>query len=92
MEEKLGIEELTKLTKWKKDHFSRLFTKYLGLTPYQYVLSRKIEKAKTLLSDTLIPINEIAFELGFDSHSNFYHIFKKIADDTPENFRKRNKI
>ena len=92
LEKKLDIEELTKLTKWKKDHFTRLFSRYLGLTPYQYVLSRKIEKAKTLLSDTLIPINEIAFELGFDSHSNFYHIFKKLADDTPENFRKRNQI
>ena len=92
LDKKLDVEELTKLTKWKKDHFTRLFSRYLGLTPYQYVLSRKIEKAKTLLSDTLIPINEIAFELGFDSHSNFYHIFKKLADDTPENFRKRNQI
>ncbi|MFV8363532.1 response regulator transcription factor [Flavobacterium sp. ZT3P35] len=90
LEKKLDIEELTKLTKWKKDHFSRLFSKYLGLTPYQYVLSRKIEKAKILLSDTLIPVNEVAYELGFDSKSNFYHIFKKMTDDTPENFRKRN--
>lgn len=90
LEKKLDIEELTKLTKWKKDHFTRLFTKYLGTTPYQYVLTKKIERSKVLLSDTLIPINEIAFELGFDSHSNFYHIFKKITNDTPDNFRKRN--
>ncbi len=92
LEKKLDIDELTKLTKWKKDHFTRLFTKYLGTTPYQYVLTKKIERSKVLLSDTLIPINEIAYELGFDSHSNFYHIFKKIADDTPDNFRKRNQI
>ncbi|WP_309607618.1 response regulator transcription factor [Flavobacterium sp.] len=92
LEKKLDIDELTKLTKWKKDHFTRLFSKYLGVTPYQYVLSRKIEKSKTMLSNTLIPINEIAYELGFDSHSNFYHIFKKLADDTPENYRKRNQV
>ncbi len=92
LEKKLDVEKLTKLTKWKKDHFTRLFTKYLGTTPYQYVLTKKIERSKVLLSDTLIPINEIAFELGFDSHSNFYHLFKKIADDTPDNFRKRNQI
>ncbi len=91
IEKKLDLKELSLLTSWKKDHFTRLFSKYLGITPYQYVLSRKIEKSKALLSDTLIPINEIAFELGFDSHSNFYHLFKKIANDTPENFRKRNK-
>jgi AraC-like DNA-binding protein len=90
IEKKLDLEELSQLTTWKKDHFTRLFSKYLGETPYQYILSRKIEKAKVLLSETLIPVNEIAFELGFESHSNFYHLFKKIADDTPENFRKRN--
>lgn len=89
---KLDVDELTLLTKWKKDHFTRLFSKYLGVTPYQYVLNRKIEKSKTMLSDTKIPVNEIAFELGFESNSNFYHIFKKISNDTPENYRKRNQI
>jgi AraC-like DNA-binding protein len=88
IEKKLDVDELSLLTAWKKDHFTRLFSKYLGLTPYQYVIKRKIEKSKTLLSDTLIPINEIAFELGFKSYSNFYRLFKKITDDTPENFRK----
>jgi AraC-like DNA-binding protein len=92
IEKKLDIEELSLLTSWKKDHFTRLFSKYLGVTPYQYVLSRKIEKSKALLSDTLIPINEIAFELGFDSHSNFYHVFKKVTNDTPENFRRKNQV
>ena len=92
IEKKLDLEELTLLTSWKKDHFTRLFSKYLGVTPYQYIIKRKIEKSKVLLTDTVIPINEIAFELGFDSHSNFYHLFKKIADDTPENFRKRNQV
>jgi AraC-like DNA-binding protein/CheY-like chemotaxis protein len=92
VQKKLDIDELTLLTKWKKDHFTRLFSKYLGVTPYQYVLTRKIEKSKTLLAETVIPINEIAFELGFDSHSNFYHAFKKIADDTPENYRKSNQF
>ena len=89
LEKNLNVEELTKMTIWKKDHFTKLFSKYLGKTPYQYILNRKIEKAKSMLSETLIPINEIAFELGFESQSNFYHAFKKITDDTPENFRKK---
>ncbi len=48
-----------------------------------------MNKAKMLLEETDIPVNEIAFELGFESHSNFYRAFKKKIDDTPENFRKR---
>ncbi len=92
VEKKIDIDELTKLTVWKKDHFSRLFSRYLGLTPYQYILTRKVEKAKTFLSETKIPINEIAFELGFENYSNFHHIFKKITQDTPENYRRSKQI
>jgi YesN/AraC family two-component response regulator len=89
IDKKLDIDELSNLTTWKKDHFIRLFSKYLTITPYQYILSRKIEKAKSMLVDTKIPINEIAFDLGFSSHSNFFKTFKKLTDNTPENYRKR---
>jgi AraC-like DNA-binding protein len=89
LDKKIEISELANLTEWKKDHLIRLFSKYLNITPYQYILNRKMEKAKSLLQNTTIPINEIAFELGFESNSNFYKTFKKKVDDTPENFRKR---
>jgi AraC-like DNA-binding protein len=89
LDKKINICELADLTEWKKDHFIRLFSKYLQVTPYQYILSRKMEKAKLLLQETMIPINEIAFELGFESNSNFYKVFKKKIADSPENFRKR---
>lgn len=51
-----------------------------------------MEKAKLLLQDTSIPINEIAYELGFESSSNFYKVFKKKVEDSPENFRKRYRV
>lgn len=72
----MDIEELTQLTEWKRHHFIKLFTEYLAVTPYQYVLLRKIEKSETLLIETNIPIHQIAFELGFKSYSNFCNAFK----------------
>ena len=57
-----------------------------------YILSRKMDKAKALLEETDIPINEIAFDLGFESSSNFFQAFKKIVEDTPENYRKKTSI
>jgi AraC-like DNA-binding protein/CheY-like chemotaxis protein len=89
IEKKIDVDELIVLTKWTKRHFSRIFFKYLHVTPYQYILSRKVKKAESMLKDTEIPINQISFDLGFQSHSNFCIAFKKINGSTPENYRNR---
>jgi len=85
--EKIELSTLATITNWKEHHFIRVFTKLLGVTPYQYILSRKIEKAKVLLMADDLPITSISFELGFQSHSNFINAFKKVTNTTPEAFR-----
>lgn len=88
--EKIEINDLVELTKWKKHHFIRMFTKYMKITPYQYILKVKIEKAKVLISEAKQPISEISQDLGFSSYSNFCVAFKKLSnDENPEIFRKR---
>lgn len=89
--EKIDIDELANLTKWKKHHFIRIFSSIIGVTPYQYILINKMEIAKALIENTDQPINEIAFDLGFVNYSNFGHIFKKICYTSPENYRKTKK-
>jgi YesN/AraC family two-component response regulator len=86
--EKIKISDLANQTRWESQHFNRLFTQYIGSTPYKYIMDKKIEKAKTLLMETTIPIVQLSFDLGFKSHSNFCSIFKKTTGKTPENFRK----
>lgn len=69
-----------------------MFTKYVGETPYQYILKRKVKKAEAILAETNQPINEIAFDLGFHSYSNFCIAFKKMnPNQTPENYRLKSK-
>lgn len=87
LHDKIDIETLAEITKWKKHHFIRVFTKHMGDTPYQYILLRKIEKAKVLLLDDTLSISSIAYELSFQSYSNFINAFKKITGSTPEAFR-----
>jgi AraC-like DNA-binding protein len=89
IEKKIEVEELIVMTKWTKRHFSRTFLKYLNVTPYQYILLRKMKKAESMLKETEIPINQIAFDLGFQSHSNFCNAFKKMNGVTPENYRNK---
>ena len=90
IEKKVEIEELALITKWNKHYFNKMFLEYLNTTPYQYVLQKKMEKAKLLISETNIPVNEIAFELNFHSYSNFCNAFKKAIEITPVNYRKIN--
>lgn len=85
--ENLKVSDLAQMTKWKSQHFQRLFTKYLGTTPHNYIISRKIAKAKSLLIETNLPATSISYELGFKSHSNFCSIFKKQTGKTPDKYR-----
>jgi AraC-like DNA-binding protein len=88
----IEINDLVKLTRWDKHHFLRMFTKHVGTTPYQYVLIQKMNIAMSLLIETENNIADIAYELGFNNHSNFSIRFKKITGQTPEDYRKKNKI
>ena len=90
--EKIDISSLATITNWKKHHYIRVFTKFMDVTPYQYILFRKIEKSKILLAEDYISITSIAFELGFQSYSNFCNAFKKLTGTTPESFRNLEKL
>lgn len=85
---RIELNEIAALTKWQTPHFIRIFTKHIGITPYQYILRRKIEKAKALLEETAIPSGDVAFELGFESYGNFNTAFKKIVGMTADAYRK----
>ena len=85
--EKITISDLSLRSRWKKQHFIRVFTNYLGETPYQFILAKKIAMAKKMIIETDIPVSDIGFELGFQSHANFCNAFKKITNKTPSNFR-----
>lgn len=90
--DKIEIDQLARITNWKKHHFIRQFYKQVGLTPYQYILKRKIIKSIAMIQETNLPLLDISFEVGFSSYTNFYKSFKKITSQTPENFRKQNFI
>ena len=68
-------------------HFARLFKQSTGLAPHQYVLDVRINRAKTLLSETSLPLAEIAYRLGFASQSHFTALFRRLTSTTPNAYR-----
>jgi AraC-like DNA-binding protein len=69
--------------------FRKRFKNYTGLSPGQYYLQLKIEKAKELLTNTNMRIKEISIELNFDTNLYFSKIFKEKTGYSPTDYRDR---
>ena len=92
IQDKLEVTQLANIAGIDVAHYSRIFKKYIGISPYQYILQRKIERAEAILSVSNHKISEIAYELGFQSHANFTAAFHKINGNTPEAYRTAQRI
>lgn len=71
-----------------KNHLIRIFKKYTGTTPVQYIARIRIDEAEKLLSEGDKSIIEVAYEAGFKSLSNFYKCFKEHTGCTPNKHRR----
>lgn len=67
----------------------RIFKRAYGVTPYDYLLGRRMETAKLLLSSTGLPVKEIAFRLDFADEHYFSNFFKKRTGVSPREYRGR---
>ncbi len=71
-------------------HFSRVFKLSTGETPYHYLGSRRLQRARVLLSEGKMPLAEMALACGFSSQSHFTAAFTKAMGVSPGRFRKMN--
>ncbi len=85
---KINLDEMAKNAHLSKFHFIRLFKKYMGTSPYDYLLHHRITKAKHKLCSTNLSIAEIAIKTGFSGESNFSSQFSRITGMSPLKFRK----
>ncbi|OUS01041.1 AraC family transcriptional regulator [Flavobacteriales bacterium 33_180_T64] len=85
----LTLEELAKLCHLSLSSFKREFKKEFNDSPTNYIISKKLEKAKELLLMTDLSISEIAYEVGFNDPQYFTRIFKKRGGISPSSFRNK---
>lgn len=81
------LEEMVKELPMGYSKFRKLFKKVCGLSPNQYHLNLRLDKAKDLLTTTNLTVNEIADQTGFDSIFYFSRLFKKKNGLAPKLFR-----
>jgi AraC family transcriptional regulator len=88
LDAELSLDHLAAVVRMSPYHFARLFKNSTGLPPHQYVIARRVERAKGLLRDAeRFPLADIAAEVGFSSQSHFTHHFKRLVGVTPRRFR-----
>lgn len=83
----LALAEIADAAEMSPFHFARLFKQTAGVAPHAFVLNRRLERAKQLLLNREKPVTDIAFDLGFSSHSHFTTFFRKHTGVTPRDFR-----
>ena len=87
LERNLTIEELAQVAGLSQFHFARAFKQSIGFAPYQYIVRRRIERAKMLLMIRNLPITEIASASGFSNQSHFSQVFRRLVGASPAAYR-----
>lgn len=87
LNEPLTVKQISRTVSVSPSHFSRMFKRQTGSSPYEYVIKMRIDAAKRLLKNSNLSVAEIAAETGFNSQSNFIYTFHEKVGISPNQFR-----
>jgi AraC-like DNA-binding protein len=90
--ENITLDYLADMTHMNKYYMVHAFNKYIGYSPINYLIEKRISESKRLLENSNYSIAHIASMVGFSSQSYFSQVFKKSTQMTPNAYRKRNLI
>ena len=86
--EPLTLEQLAEEAHMNKYYLSHAFKREYGISPINYMISRRVEESKYLLAETDLPMSQIAQLLGFSSLSYFSQVFRRSQNISPMEYRK----
>lgn len=84
----IKLKDLSEASGYSEYYFSRIFKEIMLMTPYEYVLRKRLSQVKILLLSTDKIIEEIALECGFKSDISLYKAFKNVYSITPREYKK----
>ena len=83
----LDVAALARAALMSPGHFSRRFRETYSETPYSYLMTRRIERAKALLRRGDLSVTEVCFEVGWQSLGSFSARFTEVVGETPSDYR-----
>ena len=83
----LDVAEIARASYMSQAHFSRQFKKAYGETPYSYLMTRRIERAKALLRRGDMSVTDVCMAVGCTSLGSFSARFTELVGQTPTSYR-----
>lgn len=87
-QDKLSIAEVASQCSMSRSHFSRAFKKTTGMSPQEWTLKSRIERAQLLIAEGSMSMCEVAFECGFSDQSHFTRTFRKLTGISPKRWQR----
>ena len=84
----MSLDDLARAADLSPFHLLRVFRQSIGITPHQYLMRVRLQRAIALLRDTRLPITEIAFASGWADLSNFNRAFRRELGCSPRELRR----
>lgn len=84
---KVTLQHLAAVAGLSRMHFAAQFRAAVGISPHEYLLKRRIERAQKLLQQADVSLVDIALTVGFQTQAHFTTVFKRFAGDTPYQWR-----
>lgn len=87
----LRLADLAEACRLSVSHFTHAFRQSVGIAPHRWLLRRRVDKARALLTGSSLPLAEIALACGFAHQSHFTRVFTAIAGCSPGAWRRRHR-
>jgi AraC-like DNA-binding protein len=88
LQESIGLDDLARAAGLSANHFLRVFKLATGETPYHFLRARRLERARQLLTDNVMPLAELALECGFANQAHFTAAFSREVGISPGRYRR----
>lgn len=88
-DEPISLGHLSRATGYSSFHLVRLFRRAYRLTPHQYLMQQRIQRAKQLLSDGELSVTDVCLAVGFQSPGSFSTLFSREVGYPPAVYRTR---
>ena len=88
LENELTLEMLSDVAHMSKTYFCSQFRKLNGISPWEYITIKRVERAITYIKTTDMTKSEIAFKCGYTNTANFYYAFKRVTGKAPGDYNK----
>lgn len=87
LQDELKLADLARAMQTDASTFARWFRKSYGMPPHQFILRERIARAKVMLRTSNNSLTDIAIQCGFNSHSHFATVFKRLVGTQPAKYR-----